>query len=61
MGRPSFTREFKLETVRLIKDRGVTIARAARDLAIHENVLRKWMRELAAGYVAFLDRVEARE
>jgi transposase len=46
--RRQFSREFKLEAVRLVKDRGVSVAQAARDLDVHENVLRKWMRELAA-------------
>ena len=32
MQRRKFSREFKLEAVRLIKDRGVTVAQAARDL-----------------------------
>ena len=45
--RRQFSREFKLEAVRLVKDRGVSVARAARDLDVHENVLRKWVRELA--------------
>jgi len=45
--RRQFSREFKLEAVRLVKDRGVSVAQAARDLDVHENVLRKWMRELA--------------
>jgi transposase len=43
-----FTREFKVEAVRLVRERGVTIAQAARDLGIHEKVLRKWVRALAA-------------
>ena len=46
--RRQFSREFKLEAVRLVKHRGVSVAQAARDLDVHENVLRKWMRELAA-------------
>ena len=45
--RRKFSREFKLEGVRLVKERGVAVAQAARDLDIHENVLRKWVRELA--------------
>jgi transposase len=45
--RRQFSREFKLEAVRLVNDRGVTVAQAARDLDVHENVLRKWIRELA--------------
>jgi transposase len=31
----------------LIKDRGVAMAQAARDLDVHENVLRKWVHELS--------------
>jgi transposase len=46
--RRKFSREFKLEAVRLVRDRGVSVAQAARDLEVHENVLRKWVRELAA-------------
>jgi transposase len=46
--RRQFSREFKLEAVRLVKERGVSVAQAARDLDVHENVLRKWMREQAA-------------
>ena len=43
-----FTREFKVEAVQLVKGRGVSVAQAARDLGLHENVLRKWVRDLAA-------------
>ena len=46
--RREFSREFKREAVKLVKERGVTAAQAARDLDVHENVLRKWVRELAA-------------
>lgn len=48
MQRRKFSREFKLEAVRLVKDRGVAVAQAARDLDLHENVLRKWVREFAS-------------
>ncbi|SEJ19907.1 Transposase and inactivated derivatives [Sphingobium sp. AP50] len=48
MQRRKFSREFKLETVRLVRERGVAVAQAARDLDVHENVLRKWVRELSA-------------
>ena len=46
MQRRKFSREFKVEAVRLIKERGVSVAQASRDLDVHENVLRKWSREL---------------
>jgi transposase len=42
--RRKFSREFKFEAVRLVKERGVSVAQAARDLEVHENVLRKWVR-----------------
>lgn len=48
MQRRKFSREFKVEAVRLMKDRGVGVAQASRDLDVHENMLRKWARELAA-------------
>jgi transposase len=48
MGRRRFGREFKIEAVRLIRERGVSVAQASRDLDVHENVLRKWARDLAA-------------
>ena len=38
-----FSREFKTEAVRLVVERGVKVAQAAKDLGIHENVLRKWV------------------
>ncbi|EMG2113761.1 IS3 family transposase [Pseudomonas aeruginosa] len=44
--RRTFSREFKLEAVKLVVERGVSVAQAAKDLDVHENVLRKWVREL---------------
>jgi len=37
MKRRRFTREFKLEAVRLIKDRGVSYVQAAEDLGVHQS------------------------
>ena len=48
MGRRRFGREFKLEAVSLVRERGVAVAQAARDLDLHVNVLRKWVREQSA-------------
>ena len=48
MARRIFSREFKVEAVRLVKERGVSVAQACRDLDVHENVLRQWVRELTA-------------
>jgi transposase len=48
MERRKFSREFKLEAVKLVKDRGVSVAQAARDLDVHENVLHKWVKEFGS-------------
>jgi len=48
MVRRKLSREYKLEAVKLVQERGVTVAQAARDLDIHENVLRKWVKEFKA-------------
>lgn len=46
--RRQFSKEFKTEAVRLVRERGVSVAQAAKDLDVHENVLRKWVRDVAA-------------
>ncbi len=48
MTRRKFGSEFKIEAVKLVTERGVSVAQAARDLDLAESVLRRWMRELAA-------------
>ena len=48
MERRKFTREYKLEAVKLVKERGVSVAEAARDLGVHANVLREWVRAFSA-------------
>ena len=45
MERRRFTKEFKLEAVRLVHERGVTVAQASRDLGVHGTVLRRWVQE----------------
>lgn len=47
MKRRSYSREFKIEAVRLIRERGVSVAQASRDLDVHENLLRNWIKQFA--------------
>jgi transposase-like protein len=47
MERRKFTREYKLEAVKLIKDRGVAVSQASQDLGVHPTQLRNWVKELA--------------
>ena len=37
--------EFKLEAVKLVTDQGYSVAEAARDLGLHENLLRTWQKK----------------
>jgi transposase len=48
MERRKFSREFKLEAVNLVSERGVSVTQAARDLDINHNMLRRWLKELGA-------------
>ena len=48
MGRRVFSREFKAEAVRLVLERGAKLSQVARDLGIHQNVLRKWVKDVKA-------------
>lgn len=44
MARRQQAREFKLEAVRLIRDRGVSYAQASRHLDVHQTLLRDWVK-----------------
>ena len=43
--RRKFGREFKLEAVKMVQERGVALSQAARDLNLNENMLRRWIKE----------------
>jgi transposase-like protein len=47
MERRKFSREFKLEAVRLIKDRGVSYVQASQDLGVHPSQLRDWVKKFS--------------
>ncbi|HWG88756.1 MAG TPA: transposase [Candidatus Acidoferrales bacterium] len=49
-----FTREFKIEAVKLVTEQGRSFAEAARNLGIADNLLRKWKKAFdAEGNQAF--------
>jgi transposase-like protein len=43
--RRAFTKEFKAETVRLVREGGRSIPEVARDLDLTESALRAWVRQ----------------
>ena len=43
--RRSFSKDFKLEAVKLIKEGGLSVARAAKDLGVYETSLRRWIKQ----------------
>ena len=50
MERRKFTREFKLEAVKLITERGVKVAQASQDLGIHPtSLVFLWNQEVGHG------------
>jgi transposase len=48
MVRRKYTKEFKMEAVRLAEDSDVPVDEVARELGIHPNTLYKWRREYLA-------------
>lgn len=44
--RKTYTREFKLNAVRLTTEGGHSVAQVARDLGINDNTLHKWKQQL---------------
>ena len=42
MARKTSTREFKLQAVRMITDRGLSVSKVARKLGVGVNCLRSW-------------------
>lgn len=44
--RKKYAREFKIEAVRLVTGKDMTIAQVSKDLGVSPNVLGRWKREL---------------
>ena len=44
--RRTYSREFKVEAVKLVTEKGHSVAEAARSLGLHENLLRSWKQTL---------------
>ena len=53
MPRKSYTREFKLQAVRMTADQGLSVAEVARRLGVGENCLRNWRAAREKGEAAF--------
>ena len=45
--RRKFSREFKIEAVEMVSERGGSVAQASRHLDVHQTVLRKWVKALS--------------
>jgi transposase len=46
--RRTYTREFKVEAIKLVTEQGYSVAEAARSLGVHEALLRSWKQALQA-------------
>ena len=47
MKRRSYSREFKVQAVKMIAEQGLSIREVSRDLGVSETVIRNWKRKLA--------------
>ena len=43
--RKQFTKQYKIDAVKLITDQGYKVSEAARNLGIHHSSLRRWIKE----------------
>ena len=46
--RKRFSRQFKIDAVRLVTEQGYRVTEVARNLGIHPNMLSRWKRQLEA-------------
>jgi transposase len=46
--RRTYTREFKVEAVKLVTEQGYSVAEAARSLGVHQTLLRSWKQAFQA-------------
>jgi transposase len=46
--RKSYSKQFKIDAVKLVTEQGYKVSEAARNLDIHPNILRKWRDQLTA-------------
>jgi transposase len=44
--RKNYTRQFKVDAVKLVTEQGYKVSEAARNLGIHHSSLRRWKKEL---------------
>jgi transposase len=59
--RRQFSLGYKVEAVRLVLERGVSVARAARDLGVHVKSLRQWIQGARAGQASHAFPAEGRQ
>ena len=52
MQRRQYSREVKPEAVNMIRERGVSVAQASRDLGVHQTVLGKWVSDVGSDPVS---------
>ncbi len=46
--RKQYSKQFKIDSVKLVTEQGYKVSEAARSLGIHEGILRRWKQELTS-------------
>ena len=47
--RKNYSKQFKLDAVKLVTEQGYKVSEAARSLGIHDGSLRRWKKQLESG------------
>ncbi len=47
--RKNYSKQFKLDAVKLVTEQGYKVSEAARSLGIHDGILRRWKNQLETG------------
>ena len=45
--RRTYSREFKIQAVKMMNEQGLSVSEVSQDLGVHANVLRKWKNQFA--------------
>ena len=46
--RKKYSKQFKIDAVKLVTEQGYNVSEAARNLGIHQGVLRRWKKQLTS-------------
>ena len=58
MGKKKFTREFKLEAIKLVTEQGYTQSEAGKNLGVTSTNISRWIKEASAGTIKAPEKIK---